>query len=316
MSEEPTRLSETQVRNIVKYQNRLNMIPLRHFTRNEMDIFFAIAAQVRDRGVDEITLSFKQLHDLVNYKRDKRRFVLDIETTYTKILKLGVRFDDGDIITKFNLFDMYQINRKKEYVTVAVNRRFKSLFNDLDQWTVFGLESFTELNSTYSKTMFRLIKQFRTTGYRRFSMEEFRMYMDVPESYKAQHIISRVVQPINDELPKVIPGFHLHAIREAELHGKTKDIPKRGRGASVVAFKATCTPEKVQVIDERVVRDADTKQIADLSNRKQVKEVLPDWALDDQYNPKGPVNHDSTGDLNRIEQLKEQLKTQQDELSD
>ena len=58
-----------QIRSIVKYKNRLNSIPLRQFNPTEMDLFFSIAAQVRDRGSETITLSFKQLQKLSTYHR-------------------------------------------------------------------------------------------------------------------------------------------------------------------------------------------------------------------------------------------------------
>ncbi|HFM7411870.1 RepB family plasmid replication initiator protein, partial [Enterococcus faecium] len=39
---------------IVKYENRLNHIPLRKFNSREMNLFFSIASRVREKGVDEI----------------------------------------------------------------------------------------------------------------------------------------------------------------------------------------------------------------------------------------------------------------------
>ena len=128
-----------QTRSIVKYRNRLNSIPLRKFKPTEMDLFFAIAAQVRDRGEDKITLSFEQLTDLVGYKRSSTRLISDLESTYDKLLQLNAKTDDGDTITRFTLFNMYSISRKNETVSIAVNSRFKDLFNDLDRLTVFCL---------------------------------------------------------------------------------------------------------------------------------------------------------------------------------
>lgn len=234
---------EKQNRNIVKYRNRLNDIPLRKFKPSEMDLFFAIAAQVRDKGIDQITLTFDQITKMTNYKRSEARLITDLESTYDKLIQLNAKTDDGDTITRFSLFDMYQISRSKETVTIAVNSRFKGLFNDLDRWTVFGLEQFVGLRSTYSKTMYRLVKQFRTTGVRRFRIDEFRYLLDIPQSYAPQHIMNRVVAVINNELPLVIPGFKLVAVRRAQLKHSKKPVPKRGRGAAIIGFKATWIKE-------------------------------------------------------------------------
>lgn len=95
---------------------------------------------------------------------------------------------------------------------------------------VFGLEQFAGLRSTHSKTMYRLVKQFRTTGVRRFKMDEFRYLLDIPDSYAAQHINKRVISVINNELPAVIAGFKLQPIRRAQLKHPDQKPPKRGKG--------------------------------------------------------------------------------------
>lgn len=273
-----------QTRSIVKYRNRLNSIPLRKFKPTEMDLFFAIAAQVRDRGEDKITLSFEQLTDLVGYKRSSTRLISDLESTYDKLLQLNAKTDDGDTITRFTLFNMYSISRKNETVSIAVNSRFKDLFNDLDRWTVFGLEQFAGLRSTYSKTMYRLVKQFRTTGIRRFKMDEFRFLLDIPDSYAAQHINKRVVSVINNELPSVIPGFKLQPIRRAQLKHPNQKPPKRGKGAAIVGYQATwkkensrerkdITPKNVeQKVYERLTNDE--PQIKDSSKLLDIQRQL------------------------------------------
>lgn len=266
-----------QIRSIVKYKNRLNSIPLRQFNPTEMDLFFSIAAQVRDRGSETITLSFKQLQKLSTYHRSTERLVADLESTYDKLLQLNAKIDDGDTITRFTLFNMYSISRSKQTVSIAVNSRFKSLFNDLDQWTVFGLEQFVGLKSTYSKTMYRLVKQFRTTGFRRFGMDEFRYLLAIPESYKSYHIMSRVVDVINSELPALIPGFKLTPIRQSEIDYPGKPVPKRGRGAAIVAFKAVWTKETVSQRKEITPKEERQK-------RGKITEKLPEWARKD-YKP-------------------------------
>lgn len=266
----------TEEHTIVKYRNRLNSIPLRRFKPTEMDLFFSIAAQVRDKGSETVTLTFKQLQHLTTYKRSTDRLVADLESTYDKLLQLNAKTDDGDTITRFTLFNMYEISRSKQTVSIAINSRFKSLFNDLDQWTVFGLEQFVGLKSTYSKTMYRLVRQFRTTGYRRFKLDEFRYLLAIPQSYKSYHIMSRVVSVINDELPKIVPGFKLVPIRQAEVDHPGQPAPKRGRGAAIIAFKATWTKEL----------GPKRKEVG----KRHRREKLPDWAQNKSSLPKASAD--------------------------
>ncbi|WP_426039991.1 RepB family plasmid replication initiator protein [Enterococcus faecium] len=35
----------------VKYQNELNLVPLKNFNAKQMDLFFALCARMKDRGL-------------------------------------------------------------------------------------------------------------------------------------------------------------------------------------------------------------------------------------------------------------------------
>lgn len=295
----------TTMRHTVKYKNQLNDLALREFKPTEMDLFFTIAAQVRDRGVEEVSLTFKQIRDQVGYSRSNGRLFDDLTSTYTKLLHLGAVTDGGHKLTMFNLFSMYSIDRDAQTVTIAVNERFKYLFNDLDQWTVFGLEEFINLPSTYSKTMYRLVKQFRTTGHRRLGAATFRALLDIPKSYTSYQIQSRVINVINHELTPVIPGFKLQPLRRAQLKDPTKPAPKRGKGAQIVAYDATWIPEVTLPKPPKDVTPKPGKS-KKLRKPKKRKELLPDWAK--PGNQAKPANHsvDSAG-IERIEKLLDDL---------
>lgn len=58
---------------------------------------------------------------------------------------------------------------------VSVNKRFDFFLNELtSNFTRFELEEFTNLESKYSKAMYRLLKQWRTVGKKEWSIEDFR----------------------------------------------------------------------------------------------------------------------------------------------
>ena len=74
---------------IVKYENRLNEIPLRRFNSREMNLFFSIVSRARDKGTDEIMLSFNDLKELSRYTDHGERFVKDLDSTYSKLISLN-----------------------------------------------------------------------------------------------------------------------------------------------------------------------------------------------------------------------------------
>ena len=67
-------------------------------------------------------------------------------------------------------------------------------------FTVFELQEFNALASSYSKNMFRLLKQYKSTGFYKVSIEEFRRLLDIPESYNMSKISVKVLDPIEKEL--------------------------------------------------------------------------------------------------------------------
>lgn len=239
---------------IVKYRNRLNEIPLRKFNVREMNLFFAIASRFTGKGTKKITFSFKKLKKLSHYDRHSERFVNELQRTYDKLIAINAYTDDGNTITKFTAFNEYQIKRREQTVTIAVNPKFKGLFNDLiSSFTRFSLEEFARLKSTYSKTMFRFLKQFRTTGYLEFKMSEFRRSLDIPKSYRIDTIDRRILRPIKLELSPLFKNFAYEKLKE------------KGRGGKIVGYKFTWEPEAK---DRNDFQDLETRYQEQLDNIK------------------------------------------------
>ncbi len=73
------------------------------------------------------------------------------------------------------MFTEFEIKGEAEepYVDIQIYPKALKLLNNLESWVRYALTEFRNLKSSYAKTMFRLIKQFRTTGYSYFSKEDF-----------------------------------------------------------------------------------------------------------------------------------------------
>ena len=235
---------------LVKYENRLNDIPLRKFTSREMNIFFAIASRVRDKGCAEIIFSFEELKRLSNYDERGERFIKDLSSTYDRLLNINAWNDDGDTLTKFVAFTKYSIVRSEKLVKIAVNPDFKGLFNQLENWTRFNLEQFTKIDSSYAKTMFRLLKQFRTQGWAEFSKESFFEVLDIPKSYwnKPANIDAKILKPIKEELTPLFRGLSIR-----KKYGA-------GRGKPVIGYRFTWKQENNKEDDFSKGKEADQRK--------------------------------------------------------
>ena len=215
---------------IVKYHHELNTIPLRKFSPVEMNLFFSIISRLRDKGDQTVRFSFDQLKDLSDYKATANaRFIDDLKSTYEKILSLrfGRRSESGLSVEMFVMFTRFKINGDADepFVDIQLFEDALPLLNGLDEWVRYSLQQFNDLQSSYSKTMFRLLKQFRTTGYAYFSKEDFNELLDIPKSYRESDVNKKVLKPIKEELTPLFRGLTIK-----KKYGK-------GRGKPVIGYQ-------------------------------------------------------------------------------
>ena len=197
---------------------------------------------MRDKGDENVRFSFDQLKELSAYKPTaNNRFIDDIESTYQKILGLrfGRRSKDGLYREFFVMFTEFEINGHADdpYVDIKIYPKAIKLLNELESWVRYALSEFRDLKSSYAKTMFRLLKQFRTTGYAYFSVADFNELLDVPKSYKSSNINQSVLKPIKEELTPLFRGLTVR-----KKYGK-------GRGKPVIGYSFTWKPEKKDAND-------------------------------------------------------------------
>lgn len=256
---------------LVVYKNSFNSLPLRNFNSVEMDLLFSLMSQLRDKGEDKLIFTFDELKKLSKYNKETAiiSFVKDLEKTYTKLTKLNVRFEDDKEIRLFVFFIDYVINKEEQTIRVGVHPEFKNLINELTgNFTKFELNEFTSLKSSYSKTMYRLLKQFRTTGYAVFDINNFRYLLDIPDSYKMGNIDQQILKPIKKELPQYFKNLKINKIK-----GKGKY--KR----NIVKIEVLFNPQNDVENGYKVFRDSDglyyTKHLYDF-NVEEVRKTYPD----------------------------------------
>lgn len=199
----------------VNYKNELNLIPLKNFNAKQMDLFFALCARMKDKGLQKIRFSFEELKDLSDYKMTAiDAFVGDLEKLYKNMLNLTYRTEDSKAIQYFVLFTGFKIDKVERYVEVSVNPDLEHIINGLTaEFSSFELSALTDLRSTYTKTLFRLLMQFKTTGCYVVKIEDFKELLCIPKSYRMSNIDQTVLKPSLNELSNYFNDLKVDKIK-------------------------------------------------------------------------------------------------------
>lgn len=210
-----------QINNVnnVKYHNDMNLIAFKNFTSRELNIFFVICGMMKDRKVAKVKFRYEEIkHILAAEFPSNAVFEKTLKSVYDKLLHLEVAIDGKDKFTKFVLFTAYEIDYKEKTIEIATNEHFYYYLNEITKnFTMFELQEFSSLRSSYSKNLYRLLKQYRTTGRLYLTVEEFRRLLDIPDTYKWYQINLRVLKAIQKELTPLFPNLTIQKIKKGRV---------------------------------------------------------------------------------------------------
>lgn len=244
---------------IIRHDPELNAIPLRDFKSVEMDLLFSIISRVQEKGDNIINITFSELKDLSNYKPTaNKRFIDDIESTYKKLLtltfgKMSKNKLDREYFIMFTRFRIHG-NESVPFVEIQVHDLAIPLINNLDRWVRYTLQEFNALDSRYSKTMYRLLKQFRTTGRAYYHKEQLFELLDVPASYakKMVNFDNKVLEPILKELSPIFTNLAIKKVHASK------------RGRPVIAYEFTFEPEPKDKAENTVPQNKEKKELPNI----------------------------------------------------
>lgn len=219
---------------LVKYHNDLNNLSMRAWTAEEMDLFFSILVKIRDHGTKDVILNTQDLKKLTGTDTRNSYWYKMVDGFSGKAISLYFKDTSSKSTEYMNIFSKISFNLNEKILKVRVSENFEYIVNQLTKnFTVYELSEFTSLNSTYSKTMYRILKQWKSVGNqgKEFSIDQFKSLLDIPDSYTANNIQQRVLKPILKEIPEYFENF------------KIKTIKADTRGTPVIAYRFTWKPQ-------------------------------------------------------------------------
>ena len=247
--------------------------------KEEMKFMFEVLSSAKEKGTDLIEFDKEQLTELAQYSiRNNMRLHDVLKNLVDNVTEMKYIEETTHSYEVMNLFQRFKVQWNEDYTemhaTIRVSSDFEYILNQLNaNFTKFELDEFIKLRSTYAKQMYRLLKQWRTKGYREYSVKDLRYLLAIPDCYKASHIDERVMKPIKKELSKCFMNF------------KIKPIKKRTKGNPIIAYQFSWTPEKTNTWIEGQPQPNPNKP-------KKQKEQPKALNLDDKYYPQAEEKSD------------------------
>lgn len=250
-----------QMSEIVKYNNDFNLLPMPELKAIQMDMFMAIISLTKDKKENTPFLKkffnpdkrkiiipqkkFIELCRLNDSKMDYKEIFFAIDDCLKKLCNFLISYQkDERTIYNFVCFEEANIIADEVHITLQ-SRFYDMIINKKFGFTAFELAEFAELSGKYTKTLYRLLKQFRTTGKAYFEWEEFCRIMKIPENYRQIDIDQRILKPAIKELSKERNLFDQIRVPFKNLAYEKEKTAGRGRGGKVSGISFTFKPESV-----------------------------------------------------------------------
>lgn len=222
------------------YHNNTNKVNLGKLSEREANLLFAIFQRLKDQGNTLIRFEPQDLKHMIMVKSNltNRQLLQVLKNLLDNIS--GANFwiirehvENGEVYedhTSYMLFKQFEIRIHKltqtiEYLEVQLNDSYQYLLNNLGmggQYTSFKLLEFQRVRGKYAKTLYRLLKQYKSTGILSVEWSQFRELLDIPKDYKMENIDQKVLTPSLKELRKIYPFEHLSYKKERKSHDKRK----------------------------------------------------------------------------------------------
>lgn len=257
---------------VVKHHNDLNTVIMRKWTAEEMNFFFAIIAKARDKGTSDLVFDKYQLAELANYSiQHNKRFYDTMDSLANNITQLRYIEKTKNSIEYMPLFTWFRVDWEEDLsdmkAEVSVSPRFEYILNRLSaNFTQYELQEFTTIRSTYAKTAYRLLKQWRTVGRKEFKIDEFKLLLDMPTSYKSCHIDRLVLKPILEQLSPYFEDL------------KVKKIKSKKRGNPVLAYEFTWKKEVTGTYDPDKFNKPKPEPKKASKSKSSKKTNVPKWS--------------------------------------
>lgn len=217
---------------VVKYKNELNSYYFGNLTEYELNIFYSVLYKLRDNKTLVVKFTIEELQELIQFKRKDVDFKEYAFKTFKKLTNIQITTrdpNDSKKLRHFTVLPMLTLDTETGEIEVQANEFLANFLNNItSNFTRIMLEDLNEIKGVYAKKLYQLLMQYKNTGWAQFDMDDFRLVMGIPKTYRQIDITDKVLKPALKELSK---GNKIYL-----ENLKYEKIAKKGRKISDIKF--------------------------------------------------------------------------------
>ena len=255
----------------------MNLLAFKDLDKVEANLFFSIVARLKETETESVTLNFSEITEFLDKNLTTKELAKILDRGVGKIVQTAIRWrietETERKTIYFTLFNEFEINDINKTLKASISPKFLYILNNFEsgKFTMFELAEFSSLSSKYTQTLYRLLKQFRTTGYLTIKWAEFIEIMDIPTSYRARDIDKQILKPAIAELTQEADIFNQNNPIFKKL--TYKKIRGTGRGRPVEKIEFYFMPETKDPKEEKKNEKALQYIAQDIKKEQMLKEL-------------------------------------------
>jgi plasmid replication initiation protein len=259
----------------VYYDNKMNLLAFKNLDKVEANLFFSIVARFNDKGAEKLKLNFSEIAEFISdNKYTSKELSKLINDGVGKVVQSAIKWEMTPTKTAyFTLFNEFLVDDENNTLEASINSRFLFMLNNFKDgnFTMLELAEFSSLKSKYTQTLYRLLKQFRFTGFRSIKWAEFIEIMDIPTSYRMFDIERQILKPAIAELTQEADIFNQNNPIFKKL--TYKKIRGTGRGRPVEKIEFYFMPETNEPKEQKKNEKALQYIAQDIKKEQMLKEL-------------------------------------------
>lgn len=233
---------------VVKYSNELHELKFNSMNEAQQNVFFTLLQQFRNTDGYTLELDFNKVFELAQIANSSS-YRKEILNKLRQIQTITFMYEINDLgdLQQDVIFPSIRTDTQNRRLFVKVSRGFKDRYisSPLKGWTRYELAEFVGLNGTYTKTIYRYLKQFRSSGRWRIRYDDFKELLGIPNSYRARDIDKQILNPSIKELSAERNLFDQRRTPFAKLV-----VKKHKKGREIETLEFCFMPQSVSELDK------------------------------------------------------------------